>query len=52
MKKATLFLLLAVVIFLAGCETTKGMVTGMAKDATNTWAALSKADEWMRENLW
>lgn len=55
---------LACGIFLAaGCETTKGVATGLAvtaggtgkgivKDSKNAWQVLKKTDTWIQDNLW
>jgi predicted small secreted protein len=55
-KIALLSVLFSFAILSGGCETTKGVVTGVAegvpKDAKNTWQGIKKADTWMKENLW
>ncbi|MFA5344872.1 MAG: hypothetical protein WC315_01165 [Candidatus Omnitrophota bacterium] len=58
-KKTLLFVILAAAIFLGGCETAKGVgagigaaASGAAKDTSNLWQSIQKADKWMRENLW
>ncbi|MBL7081475.1 MAG: hypothetical protein ISS44_02775 [Candidatus Omnitrophica bacterium] len=61
--RASILLVLLLVLFLSGCETTKGAVMGggavvistgqgIAKDSTNFWQAALRLDDWMRENLW
>ncbi|MCM8800789.1 MAG: hypothetical protein NC912_02070 [Candidatus Omnitrophica bacterium] len=37
---------------LIGCQTTKGIIEGIPKDIRDTYKALSKIDNWLRENLW
>ena len=44
--------LLLCVIVVSGCETITGAVKGAAEGIPKDWAALKKADAWMRENLW
>ncbi|MFA5005619.1 MAG: hypothetical protein WC561_05825 [Candidatus Omnitrophota bacterium] len=47
--------LLVLIVFMfisAGCETTKGAASGIAKDTHNTWDNLKDTDQWMRDNLW
>jgi len=46
-------------IFLSGCETTKGIVSGIGgtakgigKDSKTLWEKALKADDWIKENLW
>jgi len=54
-KRAALALVLVSFIFLAGCETTKGVgcvAEGAGKDAVGFWGAIQKADLWIRQNLW
>ncbi len=59
-KAALLALALAGTALLAGCETTRNVVMGIAdgipKDvkatSENTWAVMSAADTWVRERLW
>ncbi|MEW6170055.1 MAG: hypothetical protein AB1472_00610 [Candidatus Omnitrophota bacterium] len=61
MKKITLLIL--GLLFLAGCETTKTVVGGvaggtmavgqsLATDTKNAYSALKKADDWFQENYW
>ncbi len=38
----------ALFLCLQGCETAKGF----QKDVKTTWGTLSKADDWIRENMW
>ena len=47
------------VMFLAGCETMKGVgyvAEGLKKDAQSFWRvssqAVLKTDDWIKENLW
>ncbi len=51
------------IMFLGGCETTKGLVEGIgttaqgaakgaAKDTAGIWQGILKADNWIKENLW
>jgi hypothetical protein len=44
------------VIFISGCETVKtatdGLGEAMVKDTTNTFGALKKFDDWLKENYW
>jgi len=57
-KKATLlFILVAFVICVYGCETVKGACQGASRDwetakGIGAAAAVMKADEWIRKNLW
>jgi len=55
-KSALLFMLAVFIISIAGCETVKGTVKGLAAGATEgvkkDWQTLREADAWMRENLW
>lgn len=55
-KKGFVLALLAWLLFLGGCETTKGLVGGVAggvsEGAKKDWAALKRVDNWMRENMW
>ncbi len=55
-KIVLLSVLLSFIVLVGGCETTKGIVTGVAegmpKDVKNTWEGIKKADTWMRKNLW
>ncbi len=51
-----LFLMLGLA---AGCETTKGVATGIGytaegvvKDTKGTWNGLQKADQWVKKNMW
>ncbi len=43
-------------IFIAGCETTKGVATGVAegvsKDTKTACSWVKKADNWIKDNLW
>jgi predicted small secreted protein len=66
MRKISLILPLILflgIMLVSGCETTKGIVTGIAggiyttaknvgKDANDTWQAVAHADEWIQKNLW
>ena len=52
------FIIIAVVC-LCGCSTLKntalgaaGVAKGIAEDTYNTWKAMGKADQWMKDNLW
>ncbi len=56
-KKSLLFFLLGVfVIICSGCSTvtksTKGAAEGAVQGAKEDWAAVKKADDWIRKNLW
>lgn len=58
-KKSVILALVAFVLLISGCETTKGFVDGLgaagssiAEGAKKDWNALQKADGWMRDNLW
>lgn len=66
-KKGILFcILISLVLLTNGCQTTKGiaqgmgytvegtkgMVEGMARDTTNLWQMILKADNWIKKNLW
>ncbi len=49
----------AVVILLSGCETTKGLATGIGytaegvvKDTKGACHGIGKADEWVKKNMW
>ena len=48
--------LLLCVIVVSGCETITGAVKGAAEGAAEgipkDWAALKKADDWIKKNLW
>ncbi len=51
--------LAAAVVAAAGCETTKGVGTGVVctaqgakTDSVNFWNSILKADQWMKKNLW
>ncbi len=43
-------------VVVSGCQTVKmgvgGIGKGLADDAYNTWKAIERADEWIRENCW
>ncbi|MEK6727864.1 MAG: hypothetical protein AABY28_04240 [Candidatus Omnitrophota bacterium] len=46
-------------IFLAGCNTLKGVATGVgataegaAEDVKGAYNGIKKADDWIRKNLW
>jgi len=51
-KLVGLFVLLLVLIFVAGCETIKGAGTGAVEGAKKDWQTLQKTDDWVRKNLW
>lgn len=55
-KYAMLLVLFVFLVLIAGCETVKGTVKGLAAGATEgakkDWQTLQKTDAWMRENLW
>jgi len=51
-KFAILFVLLAFVILIAGCETIKYAFTGASDGFQQDLATLQEADAWMRDNLW
>lgn len=40
--------LVVAALLVSGCETAKGF----AKDSSNLWNYLKKADDWVTENLW
>ena len=53
------FILTTSMLFLSGCETTKGVAVGVGataigvgKDAKSAWQGVVKADEWVKKNLW
>jgi predicted small secreted protein len=64
MKKVCFILLLvAMVLSLSSCETTKGAAvgvgatvggtaTGVVQDSKNFWDFLVKTDAWLRKNAW
>ena len=59
LKKICVFILLAGVVFLSGCETARGVSYGVArtaegigKDSVSFWKLLWSADSWMKEHLW
>ena len=39
-------------LLLTGCATAKGLTEGLSKDAKDTWSFLTRADSWMKKNLW
>jgi hypothetical protein len=56
-------LFLSGIVFLGGCETTKGLAEGTtasivcpakgaAQDAGSLWDAVLKLDQWIRKNFW
>ena len=58
-----LALFLSSVLFICGCETAKGAAkgtvhgvgavgTGIADGAKKDWAAVMKADDWVKDNMW
>ena len=62
-KKGIVFIVLAVVLLLSGCETTKGLgkgavsgvastAEGIGKDSYSTWKFILAADNWIKDNLW
>jgi len=62
-KGILLWVLFLGVVFVSGCETAKGAACGLgttavattkgiAKDTTNLWQAILKADGWIQKNLW
>lgn len=59
-KKSILFLMLLVsLVFTSGCQTAKGVTTGMGDtavgmgtDTYNTLGFLGELDSWIRKNLW
>jgi len=64
MKKGLVVLVLCVsALGLAGCQTAKGVTTGMALTVQGAaqdvgvgggglWGALNKFDQWIRDNMW
>jgi len=44
--------LLLCVIVISGCETIAGAAKGATEGMQKDWAALKKADAWMKKNLW
>ncbi len=52
----SLVVLVLCVIIMSGCETTKGMTKGLAKDIKDTSVGISQvisqSDDWIRKNLW
>lgn len=60
LKKAlALFIFLAFLFTLEGCETMKGAASGMCEGAKkdwvgvrNAWDKAKEADAWMQKNLW
>jgi hypothetical protein len=51
-KGCALLVLIVFIFIFAGCETSKGAASGLAKDTQNTWDNLKGSDQWMRDNLW
>jgi len=47
-----LAIFLLCIVIMSGCETTKGFVQGIAKDAKNTGGVILKIDDWFKKNLW
>lgn len=56
-------ILFVLVIFIAGCETTKGVGKGVAggigatakgigKDSYNLWQFIQTSDSWIKKNMW
>lgn len=53
MKQALLFFLLgALLVSFAGCNTIKGAADGFGKDVSTTWEKAKKADDWLQKNAW
>jgi len=51
-RLVTVFILLAFVILIAGCETVHYALLGASDGLQQDWASLQEADAWMRDNLW
>ena len=58
-KRGVLLLVLASFVLLSGCQTSKSLAEcvgctaeGVGKDSAGLWAAIQKADLWIRQNLW
>lgn len=48
MDKKIVFLVLAALLLVSGCETAKGAYYGAKEDIKS----LAQADAWLRDNLW
>jgi len=55
--------LLSLLVLLCGCQTVKGVAEGVgvgvvqagkgiAKDSSNVWHSILKADGWIKKNMW
>lgn len=55
-KVALIIASILLVSLLSGCETCKGTAKGFGEgistDVDNIWQGLSRADDWVRYNLW
>ena len=47
-----LAVLLLCIVIMSGCETTRGLAQGIAKDTKNTGGVILKVDDWIKKNLW
>ena len=50
--KANIVVIIGLIFFLQGCSTIKNASKGAVIGAKEDWAALGKADGWIKENLW
>lgn len=51
-KYAVMIICLLNTLFLVGCETVKGAVSGAGEGMKKDWEAAKKTDNWMQDNLW
>lgn len=51
-KCCLVFLLLAFVALVSGCQTVTMGLTGATDGIQRDWESLKEIDSWMRENLW
>lgn len=52
LKKEMLMVVLLTMIFIQGCETTKGVAHGVKKDTSGILPNIMKFDAWLSEHLW
>ena len=51
-KKIFVYIIGLSLLFVYGCEATKGFTKGLKQDVENTWEHVKTADQKFKENWW